>query len=268
MDLEQLQHPYASPGVSRSLEHSTNAAAMEEDVALSLDRMSLLAEGFAHQSEWSWLRPLSSLLRDIHQVAALGGPRMPPAAASEPTPASELPEYLYRRLIARYRALVKVNTALAKTLSEFRPRLASLDECPGRSNHRFTQGLPQWQVKRAHEFIAANLGNNICTADVAAACGLSRGYFTANFRKATGDTPRLYLLKHRVEKAKELLLGTLCIADVALACGFADQAHLTRTFAKHTGVPPGLWRRERRQRDAPQSVNSSTRYSHGSTIER
>jgi len=246
MDFEQMQHASTSPQVSRSLEHATNAVAMDEDVALSLDRMSLLAEGFAHESEWSWLRPLSSLLRDIHQVVARAGPGMGAAAESRPTPASEPPEYLYRRLIARYRALVRINTTLAKILSEFRPQLALLSEGALRADSCVSQGLPRWQLKRANEFICANLGRNISTAEVAAACGLSRGYFTSAFRKATGDTPHLYLLKCRIQRAKELLMGTLCIAEVALACGFADQAHLTRTFAKCTGVSPGLWRRERR----------------------
>jgi AraC-like DNA-binding protein len=246
MDFEQMQHAFTSPEVSRSLEHSTRAAAIDQNVALSLDRMALVADEFAHESEWSWLRPLSSLLRDIHHIAARGEPGMTAAAESGPTPASELPEYLYRRLIARYRALVRINTALAKTLSDFRPQLASLGECEVPPDSWGAQGLPRWQVRRAHAFIAANLGRNISTADVAAVCGLSSGYFTAAFRKATGHTPHLYLLKHRIQKAKELLMGTLCIADVALACGFADQAHLTRTFAKYAGVSPGLWRRERR----------------------
>ena len=246
MDFEQMPHAFSSPEVSRSLEHSTSAAAMDEDVAPSFDRLSLLAEEFTHESEWSWLPALSSLLRDIHQVAARGEPGMAAAAESGPTPASELREYLYRLLIARYRALVRINTALAETLSGFRPQLALLSEGALRPDSCVSQGLPRWQVKRAQAFIAENLGSNISTADVAAACGLSRGYFTSAFRKATGDTPHLYLLKHRIQKAKELLMGTLCIAEVALACGFADQAHLTRTFARYTGVSPGLWRRERR----------------------
>jgi AraC-like DNA-binding protein len=194
-----------------------------ESSALSSDAMSLLAERFAHE-----------LLREIE-------------AAADPA--------LTPDLIARYRALVKVNTALAQTLSQFRPHLASLPEFRASHEHRFTQGLPRWQVKRAHEFITVNLGDNISTADVAAACELSRSYFTSAFRKATGDTPHLYLLKRRIQRAKELLLGTRCIADIALTCGFADQAHLTRTFAKHTGVAPGLWRRERRQ-EPPQKVRT------------
>jgi AraC-like DNA-binding protein len=241
MDSGQLQHTLTSPEVSHSLEHSTGTAPVEEAVPISLDCMSLLVEGIALESEWSWLRPLSSLLRDIHQTAVRGEPGM--------TAAAEIPESLYRPLIARYRALVKINTALANTLSEFRPQLASLGEYAVRPDSWGPQGLPRWKVKRADAFIAANLGRNISTAEIAAACGLSRGYFSSAFRKATGDTPHLYLLKHRVEKAKELLMGTLCIADVALTCGFADQAHLTRTFARLTGVSPGFWRRERRQED-------------------
>jgi len=223
---------------------SKNAVIARDDVALSADAMTLLAERFAHESEWSWLRPLSSLLRDIHERAVSTQPGV--VASAEPA------------LIARYRALVSVNSALAQTLSQFGPHLAALAECRVTPGQRYAQGLPRWQVKRAHEFIAVNCGSNIATADIAAACGLSRSYFTSAFRKATGDTPHLYVLKHRVQRAKQLLLGTLCIADIALTCGFADQAHLTRTFAKHTGVSPGLWRRERRQ-ETPRKIKTGAR---------
>ncbi|MGH8209606.1 MAG: helix-turn-helix domain-containing protein [Steroidobacteraceae bacterium] len=150
-----------------------------------------------------------------------------------------------RSVIERYRTLVSVNAALAKALFAIRPHLAHSDDTRLELRERSGQGLPRWQVRRARDFLAANLATSISTADVAAACGLSRSYFISAFRRATGETPHLCLLRCRVEKAKELLRGPLAIADIALACGFADQSHLTRVFAKQTGISPGIWRRER-----------------------
>ncbi|MDE1150015.1 MAG: AraC family transcriptional regulator [Azospirillaceae bacterium] len=106
-----------------------------------------------------------------------------------------------------------------------------------------TGGLSAWQEARAKEFLAANLGGDIGIAQVAAECGLSRGYFIKAFRQTTGLTPYRWLMERRVAGAKDLLRGPLPIADIALSCGFADQSHLTRVFTTMTGLPPGAWRR-------------------------
>ncbi|GGF04574.1 transcriptional regulator [Aliidongia dinghuensis] len=97
----------------------------------------------------------------------------------------------------------------------------------------------------AKEFMAARLADDVSIADVAAACGLSRGHFLRAFKTTTGTTPHQWLQAYRVERAKALLLDPASsLAEVALKCGFADQSHLTRVFAKITGKPPGAWRRE------------------------
>jgi AraC-like DNA-binding protein len=97
--------------------------------------------------------------------------------------------------------------------------------------------------RRAKEFLTANAGNGVSVAEAAAACRLSRGYFTKAFKDTTGDTPFRWLIKHRVKKAKELLRGPQTIAQIAIDCGFSDQSHLTRVFSKIVGVSPGSWRR-------------------------
>jgi AraC-like DNA-binding protein len=47
-----------------------------------------------------------------------------------------------------------------------------------------------------------------------------------------------------VERAKRMIRSTrepLC--QVAVACGFADQAHLCRSFRRWVGVSPAMWRK-------------------------
>lgn len=105
-------------------------------------------------------------------------------------------------------------------------------------------GLAAWQLRRACEFIEANLDGDPSIADVAAACGLSSSYFAKAFKQATGAPPHVWLSMQRIAHAKRLLTDTsLALAEIALACGFVDQSHLTRTFAKIEGCTPGRWRR-------------------------
>jgi AraC-like DNA-binding protein len=108
-------------------------------------------------------------------------------------------------------------------------------------------GLAPWQLRRADEFIEANLDGNPSIADLARECGLSSSHFARAFRQATGMPPHRWLTRRRVERAKKLVLeGSLDLAQIALDCGFVDQSHLTRVFTQHEGHSPGKWRRLRR----------------------
>jgi AraC family transcriptional regulator len=110
---------------------------------------------------------------------------------------------------------------------------------------RFTQpgGLTSWQVRRASEFIDANLAGDISLADVARECQLSVAQFARSFRRSTGRPPHRYLTERRVERAQNLLLHSdLPLAEVAVRCGFADQSHFTKVFRRLVGVSPGSLR--------------------------
>jgi AraC-like DNA-binding protein len=105
------------------------------------------------------------------------------------------------------------------------------------------------QERRVTSRILDDLAGDPRLSELAALCGLSRGYFIRAFKQATGMPPHRWLLMQRVKRAKDLLRGTnMPLADVAVACGFADQSHLTRVFSKAFGISPGAWQREWRDR--------------------
>jgi AraC family transcriptional regulator len=107
-------------------------------------------------------------------------------------------------------------------------------------------GLAPWQLRRAMDFMRADLSGNISLEQLASVCELSANYFARAFKKCTGVPPHRWLIEMRLEKAKDLLLNTKTpLAEVAVACGFADQSHLTKTFRRATGNTPAEWRRER-----------------------
>lgn len=105
-------------------------------------------------------------------------------------------------------------------------------------------GLASWQLRRAYEFIEANLDADPSISEMAAQCGLSGSYFSRAFKRESGFSPHQWLLKGRIARAKALLRRpSLRLAEIAQLCGFVDQSHFTRVFSKEEGCSPGRWRR-------------------------
>jgi len=122
--------------------------------------------------------------------------------------------------------------------------LTSLAAQP-RLEHRSPRGLSRRALTRACSFIAENLGERFTLDDLARQAGVSRFHFARLFRISTGDSPMAYLLKSRIERAKQMLLqnaGPVC--EIAAALGFCDQSHLTRTFRRLTGMTPREFARQ------------------------
>ena len=105
--------------------------------------------------------------------------------------------------------------------------------------HRPRRGLSRRALNRACSYIAENLGERFTLDDLARQAGVSRFHFARLFRVSTGDSPMAYLLKSRIERAKQMLLqDDRPVCEIAAVLGFCDQSHLTRTFRRLTGVTP------------------------------
>jgi transcriptional regulator GlxA family with amidase domain len=102
--------------------------------------------------------------------------------------------------------------------------------------------LAQWRLKRAIDYVEARLAEPVSLADLASSAGLTRMHFAAQFRAATGLRPHEYLLRRRIERAQEMLVGTgMSLVDVALSVGFQTQSHFTSVFKRYAGQPPRAW---------------------------
>ena len=107
-----------------------------------------------------------------------------------------------------------------------------------------TGGLAPWQTLRVKALIEARLGERLTTTDFAAAVCLSEGHFARAFRRSFGEPPHLYLLRRRIDRAKQLMRNTQqTLSEIALSCGLSDQAHLSRIFRRFEGETPNGWRR-------------------------
>ncbi len=97
---------------------------------------------------------------------------------------------------------------------------------------------------RVREYMDANLSERITLEDLARIAEISRFHFARQFRIRTGDSPMGYLLRARIERAKDVLRkdGGATVADIAAMLGFADQSHFTRTFRRLVGTSPTDYR--------------------------
>jgi AraC family transcriptional regulator len=60
-----------------------------------------------------------------------------------------------------------------------------------------------------------------------------------------GETPHQFVLRLRVERAKEMLRSAESrVLDVAIASGFKTQQHFARVFRQLCGASPTEYRRE------------------------
>jgi AraC-like DNA-binding protein len=91
------------------------------------------------------------------------------------------------------------------------------------------------------------LADDPCNApslgELARATGLSRYQVVRRFRARYGLPPHAWLLSRRAERARQLIRDGVTLTTAALDSGFADQSHMTRTFARFYGYTPGQWKR-------------------------
>jgi AraC family transcriptional regulator len=104
--------------------------------------------------------------------------------------------------------------------------------------------LSDRRLRQVFNYIEDNLAENIGLVDLASVVGLSVSHFNVLFREAVGLSPHQYLIRRRVERAKDLLSeGKLSISQIATESGFAHQSHLARHMRRMLGVAPKTLRK-------------------------
>jgi AraC-like DNA-binding protein len=102
---------------------------------------------------------------------------------------------------------------------------------------------PARHLSRAKDLADGRYADPLTVSDLAAAAGLSRAHFSREFRRAFGESPHVYLLTRRLERAASLLRNTdYPIAEVCYQVGLTSVGSFTTSFTRTFGVSPTAYR--------------------------
>jgi AraC family transcriptional regulator len=103
------------------------------------------------------------------------------------------------------------------------------------------------RIQKVLDFIEKNLERHLSLAELAPLINLSDSRFRHLFTVETGVSPRVYLRKLRLARARQFLdEGRLNIDQIALKVGWQDRSHFERRFKQVYGVTPAQYRNARR----------------------
>lgn len=124
-------------------------------------------------------------------------------------------------------ALLDLNGRLQSYYARFRPLYEHGDE----------------RVLRAQRHAANQPANQLSVKAMSNAAHLGERMFTRRFQKAVNMTPGQYLIRLKIEKAKQLLeSGTKSIEKIAETTGYNDLSNFIRAFRRVAGVTPAEFR--------------------------
>jgi AraC-like DNA-binding protein len=102
---------------------------------------------------------------------------------------------------------------------------------------------PARHLLRARDLADARYAESLTVADLARAAGLSKAHFSREFRRAFGESPHVYLLTRRLERAAAMLRMTdRSVADICIAVGLDSVGSFTASFRRTFGQTPTAYR--------------------------
>ena len=102
---------------------------------------------------------------------------------------------------------------------------------------------PARHLLRAKDLADARYFEPLGVADMAGAAGLSRAHFSREFRRTFGESPHVYLLTRRLERAAALLRTTdRSVTDICFSVGLQSVGSFTSSFTRTYGVSPTAYR--------------------------
>jgi AraC-like DNA-binding protein len=102
---------------------------------------------------------------------------------------------------------------------------------------------PARHLLRAKDLADADYAKPLEVDDLARAAGLSKAHFSREFRRTFGESPYVYLLTRRLERAAALLRNTdYSVAEICLEVGLQGVGSFTTSFKRMYGMTPTAYR--------------------------
>lgn len=125
-------------------------------------------------------------------------------------------------------------------------RRGSLDLCENlldNASMAIVFAPPARHLLRAKDLADSRYFESLGVGEMARAAGLSRAHFSREFRRAFGESPHVYLLTRRLERAAALLRSTdNSVADICFSVGWRSVGSFTTSFTRTYGVSPTVYR--------------------------
>ena len=94
------------------------------------------------------------------------------------------------------------------------------------------------------DYIADNYLETFSLADAANNSFMSPFHFSRVFKEIYGETPNEFLIRLRIEKAKEMLITeNYSVSEICERVGYMSLGSFSSLFLKHVGIPPTSYRR-------------------------
>lgn len=102
---------------------------------------------------------------------------------------------------------------------------------------------PARHLLRAKDLADARYAEPLEVEDLARAAGLSKAHFSREFRRTFGESPYVYLLTRRLERAAALLRNTdYSVAEICLEVGLQGVGSFSTSFKRMYGMTPTAYR--------------------------
>jgi AraC family transcriptional regulator len=109
------------------------------------------------------------------------------------------------------------------------------------------KAAPPWLLK-AREMVCDTYVAPPELEQIATVVGVHPVSLARAFRRHFGETVGDCVRRRRIEAACQQMVATdAALTHIAFEAGFADQAHFTRTFQRHIGMPPSEYARQFRR---------------------
>lgn len=96
-------------------------------------------------------------------------------------------------------------------------------------------------VRKCICYINENTDKKLTVSHLSEICNISPDYLSQIFKEEMGENLSTYIIKRKLETAKEMLLQNKSNAEICKALSFSSVSHFITAFKKHYNMTPTEW---------------------------